>query len=463
MVGRHKRWMTVVVCPLTGHHARPRFSFVMMDQTERRMAEEGLRRHAAELAETTQTLEKQSVALVEARQAAETANEAKSNFLANMSHEIRTPMTAVVGYADLMAEQGRSEDQRREWVGVIRRNARHLLELINDILDLSKIEAGKMTVESIACDPAQIVSDVVTMLRPRAEKKKISLRLDIEGPMPREMGGDPTRLRQVMVNLIGNAIKFTEVGEVGVRIGCDAPAPSDAADTVGTLQIEVRDTGIGMTREHLARLFQPFSQGDETTTRRFGGTGLGLAISQRLVQLMGGTLVARSESGMGSSFAIALPVRAATDEAPAFESESIAPLAFGQTEPMALNGRILIAEDTLDTQRLLNIVLGGAGANIVIVNDGRAAVQAAAAEKFDLILMDMQMPNMDGYAAARELRRSGSKLPIIALTGHAMMGDRERCLAAGCDEYMTKPIDVPLLLARVARHLTPAAQRSRVA
>lgn len=456
------RSFIVVVCPIKASGLRPRFSFLMLDQTERKQAEESLKRHAEELAHTTAMLEKQSLALVEARQAADEACEAKSNFLANMSHEIRTPMTAVVGYADLLAETGRSDEQRKEWVGVIRRNARHLLEVINDILDLSKIEAGKMAVQSISCDAGQIASDVVAMLQPRAQQKNIALTLDIDGPLPRDMGSDPLRLRQILVNLIGNAIKFTEVGEVAVRISCDPPAPSDVAGSMGTLHIAVRDTGIGITRDQLARLFKPFSQADESTSRRFGGSGLGLAISQRLAKLLGGELTARSEPNMGSTFTFSLPVQSPSSER-SHSGEAASPMLYGQTEMVQLHGRILVAEDAPDTQRLLNIVLGGAGAEVIIANDGREAVQAAMAQRFDLILMDMQMPRVDGYAATRELRRSGIKIPIIALTGHAMGGDRERSLAAGCDEYLTKPIDVPALLARVARHLAPVGERAQVA
>jgi len=435
----------------------------MLDQTDRKVAEQALEQRASELAATTAVLERQTLALQDARQAADEANAAKSNFLANMSHEIRTPMTAVVGYADLLGEPGRGDEQRKEWVGVIRRNARHLLELINDILDLSKIEAGKMKMQSVVCDPSQIVSDVVTMLRARAEQKGIVLRLDVEGPAPCSMASDPLRLRQVMVNLLGNAIKFTEVGEVSVRVFCDAPAPSDEAGTSGTLHICVRDTGIGIKPSHLARLFKPFVQADETTTRRFGGTGLGLAISQRIVQLLGGTLAVQSEPGIGSAFTLMFPLREARSEQTAATPEAAGPLLYGQTEPVRLSGRVLIAEDVADTQRLLSIVLTGAGAEISIAGDGDEATRLALAEKFDLILMDMQMPRVDGYNATRELRRRGVMTPIIALTGHAMGGDRERCLAAGCDEYLTKPIDVPLLLARIACHLAPANKPARVA
>ncbi len=458
-----KRWFMAVVSPIACAGGRPRFSFAMVDQTDRKAAEEAIRQHASELAATTAILEKQTLALEEARRAADEANAAKSNFLANMSHEIRTPMTAVVGYADLLGEPGRGDEQRKEWVGVIRRNARHLLELINDILDLSKIEAGKMKMQSVACDPAQIVADVVTMLRARAEQKGVTLRLDIEGPVPSDMGSDPLRLRQVMVNLISNAIKFTEVGEVSVRVSCDPPAPSDEAGTSGMLHIRVRDTGIGIKPAHLARLFKPFTQADETTTRRFGGTGLGLAISHRLMEMLGGSLGVLSEPGIGSTFTVTLPVREAKGEQSDDSSETASPLLYGQTEPVRLSGRILIAEDVADTQRLLSIVLTSAGAQISIAGDGREAVELALSQQFDLILMDMQMPQMDGYTATRELRRKGVKIPIIALTGNAMSGDRERTLAAGCDEYLTKPIDVPLLLARIAGDLKPAGKSTRAA
>jgi PAS domain S-box-containing protein len=426
-------WLSTVVCPIERWtpSSRTRFSYVALDVTARKLAEE--------------TLQKQSADLEQARQAADAANLAKSNFLANMSHEIRTPMTAVLGYSDLLAEPGRSDEERGQWVGVIRRNARHLLDLINDILDLSKIEAGKMTLECVACDPAQVIGDVIELMRPRATEKRIALRLENDSPLPRCISGDPLRLRQVLTNLIGNAIKFTEAGEVTVHVSCDAPS--------STLHVEVRDTGIGMTAEQLSRLFRPFTQADETMTRRFGGTGLGLTITQRLLEVMGGTLVVQSEPGIGSFFRMTLPVLSISESEPAPQSNPLS------ATPRQLPGRILLAEDAPDMQRLTSFLLRRSGAEVTVVSTGRQAVDAverASAEQanFDLVLMDMQMPELDGYAATAELRRKGHYLPIIAVTAHAMTGDRARFLAAGCTDYLTKPIDANHLLQRCASYLT---------
>jgi signal transduction histidine kinase/ActR/RegA family two-component response regulator len=444
-----------VVCPIQRWAAaqeQPRFSYVIADVTARKTATEALRHHAEELTAAKNALE-------EARTAADAANEAKSNFLANMSHEIRTPMTAVVGYADLLAEPGRSDAERGEWVSVIRRNARHLLELINDILDLSKIEAGKMTLESTPCDPRQIINDVLAMMRPRALEKHIRLQLEQESQLPAEINADPLRLRQVLANLVGNAIKFTEAGEVTVHVECEACISGGG---FGDLHIAVRDTGIGMSQEQIGRLFRPFTQADETTTRRFGGTGLGLTITHRLVQMMGGTIEVKSEVGIGSTFDLTVPIAIGTTngsngkggkngtsggDVPLLPSPEAA--ASG-----ASRGRILMAEDGPDMQRLLSFVLSRSGAEVTVVSNGVAALEATANGKFGVILLDMQMPEMDGYTAAREIRRRGIQTPIIAVTAHAMTGDRERCLAAGCTDYMTKPVDADELLRRVEHYLT---------
>jgi PAS domain S-box-containing protein len=440
------RWFSAVVCPIQpgSPSGRPRFSYVSLDVTARKQAEEALRRHAEELTVAKETLERQSADLEKAREAADAANEAKSNFLANMSHEIRTPMTAVLGYSDLLAEPRRTDAERGEWVGVIRRNARHLIELINDILDLSKIEANRMTLESVPCDPAQVIGDVIAMMHPRASDKKIRLHLDFETPLPRSVRSDPLRLRQVLVNLIGNAIKFTEAGEVAVSVACDAQR----------MHIAVRDTGIGMSADQIARLFRPFTQADNSTTRRFGGTGLGLTISQRLIQLMNGALTVQSERGMGSLFRIDLPVVPVQ----AGECSELSKSAPGDAESapgelISLRGLILLAEDAPDTQRLMAFLLRRAGAEVTVVSNGCAALDATNGRRFDVILMDMQMPEMDGYHAAAEMRRRGIDVPIIAITAHAMTGDRERCLAAGCSDYLTKPIDQALLMRCVQEHL----------
>jgi CheY-like chemotaxis protein len=379
-----------------------------------------------------------------------------------MSHEIRTPMTAVLGYSDLLAEPGRSDAERGEWVAVIRRNARHLLELINDVLDLSKIEAGRMTLEAIACDPAQVLGDVVAMMRQRAADKGVTLRLDVESPLPRRMIADPLRLRQILVNLVGNAVKFTQAGEVSVRAICDG----DVNSTAASLQIAVRDTGIGMTPSQLARLFRPFTQADETTTRRFGGSGLGLTITQRLVHLMGGVIEVQSEPGMGSTFTVTLPVVPVTVETTPLAEDRVAVNAAtgggggGEVAGQLAGGRILLAEDAPDTQRLVALLLRRAGADVTIVSTGRGVIELVGTSTFDVILMDMQMQEVDGYTAATELRRRGVKTPIVAVTAHAMAGDRERCLAAGCTDYLTKPIDSAELLRRVASYLTGPTSRA---
>ena len=463
------RWLSVVICPIQNRTPTrcPRFSFVVLDVTARKAAEDALIRHTAALTAAKDALERQSAQLEQARKDADAANAAKSSFLANMSHEIRTPMTAVLGYSDLLAEPGRSDAERADWVAVIRRNARHLLELINDVLDLSKIEAGRMTLEAIACDPAQVLGDVVAMMRQRAADKGIALRLDVETPLPRQIIADPLRLRQVLVNLVGNAIKFTEAGEVGVRAMCDCRDGADCnTDPTAALQIAVRDTGIGMTPAQVTRLFRPFSQADETMTRRFGGTGLGLTITQRLVHLMGGEIEVQSEAGMGSTFTLTLPVvPVALDAAPFAEDHPATGAAAARADGVGVaptanltGGRILLAEDTPDTQRLVALLLRRAGADVTIVSTGREAMTAAEAQPFDVILMDMQMPQVDGYTAAAALRRGGVKTPIIAVTAHAMAGDRERCLAAGCTDYLTKPIDRAELLRRVASYLRPGGR-----
>jgi PAS domain S-box-containing protein len=450
-----KKWLSAVVCPIQRWAAaqqQPRFSYVIVDITARKTATEALRQHAAELTAAKNALE-------EARTAADAANAAKSNFLANMSHEIRTPMTAVVGYADLLAEPGRSDAERGEWVSVIRRNARHLLELINDILDLSKIEAGKMTLESTPCDPRQIINDVLAMMRPRALEKHIRVQLEQESQLPAEINADPLRLRQVLANLVGNAIKFTEAGEVTVHVECEACISGSG---FGDLHIAVRDTGIGMDQAQIDRLFRPFTQADETTTRRFGGTGLGLTITHRLVQMMGGTIEVKSEVSIGSTFELTLPIAIGTTngnnggkggtsgrDVPRLPSPAEPPVAVA-----ASRGRILMAEDGPDMQRLMSFLLTRSGAEVTVVSNGVTALEAAAGQNFDVILLDMQMPEMDGYTAARELRRRGIQTPIIAVTAHAMTGDRERCLAAGCSDYLTKPIDAAELLRRVEHYLT---------
>jgi PAS domain S-box-containing protein len=399
--------------------------------------------------------------LVAARDEAEEAARAKSDFLANMSHEIRTPMTAILGFADLLTDPALAPLERIGHIQTIRRNGQHLIAVINDILDLSKIEAGKLSLEAIAFDPRQVVEDVLSMCRPRALEKQLALTSDLgQRPLPIVLG-DPTRLRQVLMNLVANAVKFTSQGGVSLRV---ARSGDDDADC--RLGFEVADTGVGIDAEQQARLFQPFQQADTSTTRRFGGTGLGLAISQRLVQAMRGSIVVSSRPGEGSTFRFELRFAlASAGQQPLGASQpGVSP---ALVELPRLDGmRVLLAEDGLDNQRLIRSILTRQGAQVEIAENGRVAVDSGfaalrAGAIFDVVLMDMQMPELDGYAATSQLRVGGYDGVIIALTAHAMEGDRKRCLAAGCDDYATKPIQrialIPLLAAWRGRRSERAA------
>jgi len=384
--------------------------------------------------------------LRQATTAAEAANRAKSEFLANMSHEIRTPMTAILGFADLLRDPAASPADRANWIETIRRNGHHLLAILNDILDISKIEAGQMTVERIVCDLRQIIDEVVGMMQERAAAKALTLAVEWRQNVPRTICSDPTRLRQILINLLGNAIKFTGSGSVRLVL-----RGGDADDA--HLFIDVIDTGIGMSAQEISRLFQPFTQADASTTRRFGGTGLGLVISKRLAQMLGGDLTVCSVPGRGSTFTLSLSTGGESVACATAQPADSIPVA---EEAGALRGtRVLLAEDGVDNRRLIEFHLSRAGAHVTVADNGVEACRLAwdALEKgqpFHVILMDMQMPRMDGYQATAHLRAAGYRLPIIALTAHVMSGDREKCLAAGCDEFLGKPIERKMLLATVA-------------
>jgi signal transduction histidine kinase/DNA-binding NarL/FixJ family response regulator len=401
--------------------------------------------------------------LRQAKEAAEAASRAKSDFLANMSHEIRTPLTAILGFAENLTDVALAEVERANAVATIRHNGDHLLQIVGDILDISRIEAGQLQVERLECQVAQVVAEVESLMRARARGKGLDFNIEYAGPLPATVQSDPTRLRQILINLVGNAIKFTDRGSVRLRIGLADNRTAASADGQAHLRFEVIDTGIGMTPEQIAKVFKPFTQADETMARRFGGTGLGLAISQRLAEMLGGTVTAESRPGEGSTFTATIAtgplagVPLVRPDGPWVPAEPPGP-PNRNAEVKLTACRILLAEDGPDNQRLISFVLKKAGAEVVTVENGALAVDRALAARgedrlFDVILMDMQMPVMDGYTATQLLRSQGYTYPIIALTAHAMQGDRDKCLAAGCDDYATKPIDRQILVETVNHHV----------
>jgi signal transduction histidine kinase/CheY-like chemotaxis protein len=414
--------------------------------------------------ELEQRIRARTADLERAQAQAQLANRAKSEFLANMSHEIRSPMTAILGYAELLYREGDVTDappERVEALDTIMRNGRHLLTIINDILDLSKLEAGKMTVDPAACSPGRLLNDVVDLMHVRASVKGLALDVEYETPIPQRVVTDATRFRQILVNLVGNAIKFTESGRVLVTARMDG-----TADGGPRLSVDVTDSGIGIGDEELRTLFEPFTQADSSTSRRFGGTGLGLTISRRYARLLGGDVAARSTPGAGSTFTVSIATGPLDDvamiDAPAQAGVSgertddeEASRRIEEVEPLE-GTRILLAEDTPDNQRLIGHHLRKGSASVEIVADGRSAVERAmeseaSGRPFDIILMDMQMPVMDGCEATMELRQRGFERPIVALTANAMRGDRERCLEAGMNDYVAKPIHVPQLFSAIRR------------
>lgn len=373
-------------------------------------------------------------------QEATSANRAKSEFLANMSHEIRTPMNAIMGFGELLTEEALNPEQL-SYARMICSSSRSLLALINDVLDYSKIEAGKLTIHVTECRIGELLGEIESMLRPQAIARQIAFEILQCDFLPEVIFIDPVRLRQCLINLINNAIKFTHQGHVFVSLSLEN------VKNQPYLRFDVEDTGIGIPQNKQALIFESFTQADGATTRKYGGTGLGLTITKRLAELMGGQVCLDSIEGKGSVFTLLLPAGVDwpdVDTAVWNKYELIDEL----NEPMQIekgtgmyNGKILVAEDNPSNQKLITILLQKLGLDVTIANDGNEAVAKCGTESFDLILMDMQMPNMNGYDATRQLRKQGLKTAIIAVTANAMMGDEEKCLQAGCDGYISKPID----------------------
>ncbi len=405
-----------------------------------------------------------------ARVKATLATKAKSQFLANMSHEIRTPMTAILGFSENLRDGGLTNSEAADAIATIHKNGEYLLSIINDILDMSKVEAGKMEVEHITCSPHRVIEEVISLMQGRSKMKGLALNVEYIGSIPATIQTDPTRFKQILINIMGNAIKFTSEGGVRLIVRF-VPATEDCRNRKSIepcLQFDILDTGVGMTAEQTSNLFQAFSQADSTMTRRFGGTGLGLAISKQIAQMLGGDItIVDTEPGSGTRFRITIATGSVVGirminpsyAPPAQESEK--PSESSDTDK-PLNCRILLAEDSPDNQRLISFMLTKAGAEVTVAENGRIAFDLAmeasgAGNPFDIILMDMQMPVLDGYTAAMELRNKHYEGPIIALTAHAMASDREKCINCGCDDYASKPIDRKKLIEMVRMHTSSAA------
>lgn len=383
---------------------------------------------------------------------AQDANRAKSDFLANMSHEIRTPMTAIIGFADLLAtDETMLSADGREQLETIMANGRHLLSIVNDILDVSKIEAGKMELHQTWFSPRDLLDDLVSTFATGAENRGLRFQCDAIGEIPALVSSDQTRMKQLLVNLIGNALKFTAEGSVHVRLEA-----AKCENHLCALRWSITDTGIGMSKKQVETVFAAFSQADETITRRYGGTGLGLTISRGLAKLLNGTLDVESEPGVGTTFTVTIGAaanwKAEASVAPEVEHPRIGP------SKRSGSHHILLVDDGADNRRLFTIFLQKAGYQVTVAENGKEAVDLALAryeenKPFDAVLLDMQMPIMDGYTAARILKSSGHTVPLIALTAHAMEHERQKCLDAGCDDYLSKPVERGQLLAVLEKNL----------
>ncbi len=386
--------------------------------------------------------------LIEAEQQASAASVSKTNFLANMSHEIRTPMNAILGFTELMLDEEQTAEERNKWIHTVQRNGDQLLKIIDEILDISKVESGRLQIEKVDVDVEGVLEDIRSLLRLQALDKALDFRIDLDSSIPKMITSDPTRLRQILLNLIGNAIKFTTQGHVHVDVAWSARGELDLH---GKMKFYISDSGVGINPAHANHLFQPFMQEDSATTRNFGGTGLGLALSRQLARAMGGdvTLVS-SVPGQGSTFLV--EVNADPVEGSPFIDSLSENIAQNDKDALYKNARklsdmkILLVEDVEDNQALISHFLGTVGADVEFADNGREGVQAALDKNYDAVLMDIQMPVMDGYEATRRLRAQGYDKPIIALTAHALKEEMVKSMNAGCTYHLSKPVNFNQLI-----------------
>ncbi|MFA5292001.1 MAG: response regulator [Phycisphaerae bacterium] len=426
---------------------------------ERKKTESSLLEAKLELEQINARLVKATATANKMAKEADKANTAKSQFLANMSHEIRTPMNAIIGFSEVLFEESLANEQK-EYVRLILDSGRHLLGLVNDILDFSKIESGRTKTENIECSVPEMLTNVESVMRPAAKQKNLDFTVTCASDIPQTIITDPIRLRQCLTNLISNAIKFTENGYVKLAVGLITKEEKQF------IEFQIVDTGIGIPSDRQNAIFQSFTQVDGSTTRKYGGTGLGLAITKQVVVLMGGDISFVSQEGKGSTFTFNVPVNGVTN---GYQQDQNLTHTQGiknecNQENVELenqfSGRVLVVDDNSTNQTLIKLLLEKLGFVVTIAKDGFDAVEAVNGHVFDLIFMDMQMPNMNGYDATKRLRNLGVKTPIIAITADVMEEAEEKCLEIGCDDYTAKPIDRGHLVEVISKYLTPVSSVS---
>jgi signal transduction histidine kinase/ActR/RegA family two-component response regulator len=421
----------------------------MMDDIER---ETHWRKQAEHnLIKANRHLEQQTILAQDMAAQAEMANKAKSEFLANMSHEIRTPMNSIMGFSELLAESDLSADQKDD-VNIMREASKDLLTLIDDILDFSKIEAGQLEVNVIECPLGKTLSFLESIMKVQAYKKSLDFRVVKNADLPDHMQTDPFRLQQCLINLVGNAIKFTDQGHVHVKIS------HQMEENRPFIRFDIEDTGVGIPRDRQQAIFESFTQADGSTTRKYGGTGLGLTVTKQLTGLLGGKLTLSSEVGKGSVFSLIIPTNMVSAERLGPKQGNGLKKRVDELqipEAGTYSGHVLVAEDNETSQTLMKLSLTRMGLEVSIAKDGNQALQKASSSTFDMILMDIQMPHMNGYEVTRTLRQQGNDTPIVALTAKAMSDDEKKCLESGCDDYLAKPVNRIELLTILAKYLPP--------